>query len=98
MPQPTMHPFGSFNQSQWGPDAIGTIFFGIVMFFIGVIALWQGRLRRLKHEEGTSGSVYLLFSKAANTIQMRSKAEGPGLSTHQSSSQMKALWWIILRE
>ena len=58
LPQPTAFQLGGFNQNQWGPDAIGTIFFGVVMFLIGVTALWQGRLRRLRHEEGTSIPLY----------------------------------------
>lgn len=67
LPQPAAFQLGGFNQNQWGPDAIGTIFFGVVMFFIGVSALWQGRLRRLGHEEGTSGSVISIIDKLADT-------------------------------
>ncbi|KAF6225103.1 hypothetical protein HO133_010299 [Letharia lupina] len=61
LPQPTAFHFGGFNQNQWGPDSIGTILFGVVMFFIGITALRQGRVRRLRHEEGTWGSVLPSF-------------------------------------
>ncbi|CAF9911316.1 MAG: hypothetical protein ALECFALPRED_007229 [Alectoria fallacina] len=49
--QPTVISLSNFNQSQWGPDSIGTIVFGFAMFFMGVVALWQGRARRLGCEQ-----------------------------------------------
>ena len=52
--QPTVISLSNFNQSQWGPDSIGTIVFGFAMFFMGVVALWQGRARRLGCEQGTA--------------------------------------------
>lgn len=67
LPQPPAFQSAGFNQSQWGPDAIGTIFFGVVMFLIGVTALWQGRLGRLRNEEGTSGSVLSFVDKPTDT-------------------------------
>ena len=67
LPQPPAFQLAGFNQSQWGPDAIGTIFFGVVMFLIGVTALWQGRLGRLRNEEGTSGSVLSFVDKPTDT-------------------------------
>lgn len=59
-----MSPFGGFDQNQWGPDAIGTIFFGVVMFLIGVTALWQGRRGRMRHKEGMSDSFRVSFPSA----------------------------------
>ena len=38
-------------QSQWGPDAIATIVFGILMFLIALIALWQGRQRKIRDNQ-----------------------------------------------
>ena len=61
-PQPPAIQFGNPGQNQWSPDAIGTLVFGFVMFFIGVTALWQGRLRTLSHEEGMFGICPILFS------------------------------------
>ena len=66
-PQPTLSQFDGFNQSQWGPDAIGTIFFGVVMFLIGVTALWQGRRGIMRREEGTSGSP-IIFAPADKVL------------------------------
>lgn len=60
-PHPTAFQLSAFNQNQWSPDAIGTLVFGFVMFFIGVTALWQGRLRTLSHEEGTFGLCPFVF-------------------------------------
>ena len=45
-------PFQTGNQTQWGPDSIGTIVFGILMFSLGLVALWQGRQRAMQHEHG----------------------------------------------
>ncbi|KAK3177046.1 hypothetical protein OEA41_008372 [Lepraria neglecta] len=45
-------PFQSGNQTQWDPDSIGTIVFGVLMFFMATIALWQRRqrLRQREHD------------------------------------------------
>lgn len=40
------------NQSQWGPDSIGTIAFDVLMALLGIVALWQGRQRMLQHAIG----------------------------------------------
>ena len=45
-------PFQTGNQTQWGPDSIGTIVFGVLMFSLGLVALWQGQRRANKHEHG----------------------------------------------
>ena len=45
---PPFTPAQPGNQSEWGPDTISNIVFGVVMFFVGVVALWQGRQRRLR--------------------------------------------------
>ncbi|KAL2047275.1 hypothetical protein N7G274_001294 [Stereocaulon virgatum] len=49
---PQQPPFPSGAQTQWGPDSIGTIFFGILMFFMATIALFQNRqrARQCKHD------------------------------------------------
>ena len=53
-PQPTAIVSGTSNQNQWGPDSISTTVFGFVMFFMGIVALWQGRARRRRLEQGTA--------------------------------------------
>ena len=53
-------PFQAGNQTQWGPDSIGTIFFGILMFFMASVALWQGRQRAKQRDHGTYYSMRLL--------------------------------------
>lgn len=57
-PQAPAIQFGN-NQNQWGPDSIGTLVFGFIMFFLGIVALWQGRLRILRRDEGTLGFAHL---------------------------------------
>lgn len=55
-PQTPEIQFNPLNQNQWGPDSIGTLVFGFVMFFLGIVALWQGRqMRILRREAGTLG-------------------------------------------
>ena len=49
----------SQSQTQWNPDAIGTVFFGALMFLIGVTALWQGR--RSGREDGPLGPSFYSF-------------------------------------
>ena len=45
-------PFQTGNQTQWDPDSIGTIVFGVLMFSLGLVALWQGQQRAKQHENG----------------------------------------------
>ena len=33
------------TNAQWGPDAIGTIVFGVLMLVLGVVAVWQSKRR-----------------------------------------------------
>ena len=47
-------PFQAGNQTQWGPDSIGTIVFGVIMSILGVVALWQGRQTAKSREQGIS--------------------------------------------
>lgn len=46
-------PFQTGNQSQWGPDSIGTVVFGVIMCILAVVALWQGRHNAKAREQGT---------------------------------------------
>ena len=47
-------PFQAGNQTQWGPDSIGTIVFGVIMCILAVVALWQGRQNAKVREQGMS--------------------------------------------
>ena len=47
-------PFQAGNQTQWGPDSIGTIVFGVIMCILGLLALWQGRQNAKSREPGIS--------------------------------------------
>ena len=53
-PQPKPIVSSSSNQNQWGPGSISTTVFGFLMFFMGIVALWQGRARRRRGEQGTA--------------------------------------------
>ena len=53
-PQPKLIVPSTSNQNQWGPDSISTTVFGFVMFFMSLVALWQGRARRRRREQGTA--------------------------------------------
>ena len=47
-------PFQAGNQTQWGPDSIGTIVFGVITCILGVVALWQARQNAKSREQGMS--------------------------------------------
>ena len=38
--------FQTCNHTQWGPESIGTIVFGILMFFMALVALGRGQKER----------------------------------------------------
>jgi hypothetical protein len=40
------------SQAQWDPSTIANIIFGIVMVFVGMVAIWQGRHRRVVAIDG----------------------------------------------
>jgi len=60
--QPQAAPLPPNNPSQWGPESIGTLAFGVLMLVIGLIALWQGRQRILRQQQGNSYAIRLLIS------------------------------------
>ena len=75
--QPSVSQFGGFNQNQWSPDAIGTIIFGVIMFLIGITALWQGRPRRTMHARGTPGSFYSFESADSEALDEEQGFKAP---------------------
>jgi hypothetical protein len=40
-------------QTSWDPSTISNIVFGIIMVFVGIVAIWQGRHRRVVALDGT---------------------------------------------
>ena len=51
---PTMPnlPQSADSQTSWDPSTISNIVFGAIMIFVGIIAVWQGRRRRVIAIEG----------------------------------------------
>jgi hypothetical protein len=50
MPNP---PQNTESSSSWDPSTIANIIFGIIMVFVGIVAIWQGRHRRIVALDGT---------------------------------------------
>ncbi|KAM0795908.1 hypothetical protein BDR22DRAFT_966612 [Usnea florida] len=78
-PQPKNIVSSTSNQNQWGPDSISTTVFGFVMFFMGLVALWQGRARRRRHEqdeEGRCGEIGGRPITVANVSEMVDFSQG----------------------
>lgn len=46
-------PQNTGSSSSWDPSAIANIIFGIIMVFVGIVAIWQGRHRRIVALDGT---------------------------------------------
>jgi hypothetical protein len=46
-------PQDSGTQSNWDPSTISNLVFGSIMVFVGMIAIWQGRHRRVVAMDGT---------------------------------------------
>jgi hypothetical protein len=49
-------PQTSGTQAGWDPSTISNIVFGICMVFVGIVALWQGRRRRVVVIDGRDSS------------------------------------------
>jgi len=43
-------------QTSWDPSTISNIVFGIIMVFVGIVAIWQGRHRQVVALDGTEWS------------------------------------------
>ena len=48
----TTRVFAFSTQSSWTPEAIASIVFGVLMFLIGLIAVWQTQNRKLVFVRG----------------------------------------------
>lgn len=48
----TLRVFTFSTQASWTPEAIAGIIFGVLMFLLGVIAVWQTHNRRLVFVRG----------------------------------------------
>jgi hypothetical protein len=46
-------PQNSGPQTSWDPSTISNIVFGIIMVFVGIVAIWQGRHRPVVALDGT---------------------------------------------
>jgi hypothetical protein len=53
-------PQNTTSQTQWDPATISNMVFGSIMVFVGMVAIWQGRRRRVI---AVDGIVKLFFCK-----------------------------------
>ncbi len=51
--KPPNLPQNAATQTSWDPSTISNIVFGIIMVFVGIVAVWQGRHRRVVALDGT---------------------------------------------
>ena len=58
----TTRVFAFNSQSSWTPEAIAGIVFGVLMFLLGMIAVWQTRNRKLVFVRGMN---HLLLSSGS---------------------------------
>lgn len=64
------------NQSQWGPESISNIVFGLVMVFISLFAIYQTRRQRPSGSEGKLD----LSGDRCETLLMKCSCGGGGSS------------------
>ena len=61
----TTRVFAFSTQSSWTPEAIAGIVFGVLMFLLGIIAVWQTHNRKLIFVRGVNPSLLSPESLAA---------------------------------